>query len=164
MLSLLVTHTMNRNLHRYLIDLFPRHMIQYSSGYDLRFPHKRSWFESQLGNNIYFCCCCFLFAFVVFILIFFPFFIFNRFDNPPTSAFRYKITEGSRYFVLCIEIQSFLVFTLIMLAKQQFLTPRMKFLCSKTCLQGIYEHITFLIICFSNCLKLLHLLHTKTNC
>ena len=32
------------------------------------------------------------------------------------------------------------------------MTPRMKFLCSK---------ITFLIICFSNCLKLLHLSHTK---
>ena len=49
-----------------------------------------------------------------------------------------KITKGSRYFVLCIEIQSFLVFRLIMLALKQFLTPRMKLLFSKTCLQGIY--------------------------
>ena len=116
MLSPLVTHTMNRNSHKYLIDLLISHMIQYSSGYELRFPRKRSWFESQLGNNIYIllllfsvCVCCFYFD------IFF-FFIFNRIDNPLTSAFRYKITEGSRYFVLCIEIQSFLVFTLIMLA------------------------------------------------
>ena len=114
MLSLLVTHTMNRNSHKYLIDLLISHMIQYSSGYDLRFPRKRSWFESQLGNNIYFFvvfCLRLLFLFDIFSL-----FIFNRIDNPPTSAFRYKITEGSRYFVLCIEIQSFLVFTLIMLA------------------------------------------------
>ena len=75
MLSLLVSHTRYRNSHIYLIDLLTIHMIQYSSGYDSRFPRKRSWFESQLGHNIYFCCCCccFLFAFVVFILIFFPF-------------------------------------------------------------------------------------------
>ena len=109
MLSLLVTHTMNRYSHKYLIDLSISHMIQYSSDYGLRFPRKRSWFESQLGNNIlFFVVVFFLFAFVVFILIFFSFFIFNRIDNPPTSAFRYKITEGSRYFVLCTEIQSFL--------------------------------------------------------
>ena len=56
------------------------------------------------------------------------------------------------------------------------------FLCShSTCLliQAIFDHtnevfnaakhvyreyITFLIICFSKCLKLLHLSHTKTNC
>ena len=137
MLSLLVTHTMNRNSHKYLIDLLISHMIQYCSGYDLRFPRKRSWFESQLGNNIFLlllfsvCVCCFYFDI-------FSFFIFNRIENPLTSAFKYKITAGSRYFVLCIEIQSFLVFTLIMLAYQQFLTPRMKFLCSKTCLQGMY--------------------------
>ena len=49
-------------------------------------------------------------------IFFFSFFIFNRIDNPPTSAFRYKITEDSRYSVLGIEIQSFLVFTLVMLA------------------------------------------------
>ena len=111
MLSLLVTHTMNRNSHKYLIDLLTSHMIQYSSGYDIRFPRKRSWFESQLCNNIYFllllfpvCVCCSYFD------IFSFFFIFNPIDNPPTSAFRYKITEGSRYFVLCIEIQYFLDF------------------------------------------------------
>ena len=73
MLSLLVFHTRYRNSHKFLIDLLTIHMIQYSSGYDARFPRKRSWFDSQLGNNIYFCCCCFLFAFVVFILIFFLF-------------------------------------------------------------------------------------------
>ena len=66
MLSLLASHTMYRNLDKYLIDLFTSHMIQYSSGYDLRFPCKQSWFESQLGNNILFfllllfsvCFCC----------------------------------------------------------------------------------------------------------
>ena len=106
---------MNRNSHNFLIDLLTSHMIQYSSGYDLRFPRKRLWFESQLGNNIYFfVVAIFLFVFVVF--HFDIFFIFNRIDNPPTSAFRYKIIEGSTYFVLCIEIQSFLVFTLIMFA------------------------------------------------
>ena len=69
MLSLLVSHTRYRNSHKYLIDLLTIHMIQYSSGYDARFPRKRSWFESQLGNNIFFfllllfsvCVCCFYF-------------------------------------------------------------------------------------------------------
>ena len=116
MLSLLLTHTMNTNSHKYLIDLLISHMIQYSSGYDLRFPRKRSWFESQLGNNIYFLLLLFSVCFCCFYFDIFSFFIFNRIDNPPTSAFRYKITEGSRYFVLCIEIQSFLVLILIMLA------------------------------------------------
>ena len=56
----------------------------------------------------------FFFAFVVFILIFFFLFlfIFNRIDYPPTSAFRYKIPKGSKYFVLFTEIQPFLKFTL----------------------------------------------------
>ena len=75
MLSLLVSYTRYRNSHKYLIDLLTIHMIRYSSGYDARFPRKGSWFESQLGNNIKFCCCCFLFAFVVFILIFIFFFL-----------------------------------------------------------------------------------------
>ena len=113
MLSLLVTHTMNRNSHKYLIDLLTSHMIQYSSGpVAMIFAFHASDGGSNLSLVIIFifCCCCFLFAFVVFILIFFFFFIFNPIDNPPTSAFRYKITEGSRYFVLCIEIQSFLDF------------------------------------------------------
>ena len=62
------------------------------------------------SNKMYIPDCCVSFAFRCI------FCIFNRIDNPPTSAFRYKITEGSRYFVLCIEMHSFLVFTLIMLA------------------------------------------------
>ena len=88
MLSLLVSHMRYRNSHRYLIHLLTSHMIQYSSGYDLRFPRKRSWFESQPGNNIYFllllfsvCICCFYFY------IFFFFFICKRIDYPPTSAY-----------------------------------------------------------------------------
>ena len=110
MLSLLVSHTRYRNSHKYLIDLLTIHMIQYSGGYDARFPRKRSWFESQLGNTIFLlllfsvCVCCFYFDR-------FSFFIFNRIDNPPTSAFRYKITYGSRYFVFCTEIQPLLGFT-----------------------------------------------------
>ena len=101
----------------------------------------------------------FLFAFVVFILIFiFSFFIFNRIDNPPTSAFRYKIPKGSKYFVLFTEIQPFLEFTLTV---DQFLTPQMRFLCSKI-LYRVY--IKFRIFCFLTCPKLLHLSYTKTNC
>ena len=91
MLSLLVSHTKYRNSHKYLIDLITIHMIQYSSGYDARFPRKRSWFESQLGNNI-FCCCCFLFAFVVFILIFFPF-LSLCYEMDKTSIFMFEILE-----------------------------------------------------------------------
>ena len=72
MLSLLVSHTMYRNLHKYFIDLLTSYLIQYSSGYDSRFPPKRPWFESQVPQYYFiFCCCCFLFTFVVFILIFF---------------------------------------------------------------------------------------------
>ena len=56
---------------------------------------------------LFFCFCCFYFD-----LFFFSFFIFNRIDNPPTSAFRYKIPKGSKYFVLFTEIQPFLEFTL----------------------------------------------------
>ena len=55
----------------------------------------------------FFCFCCFYFD------LFFPsFFIFNRIDNLPTSAFRYKFPKGSKYFVLFTEIQPFLEFTL----------------------------------------------------
>ena len=63
-LSLLVSHTMYRNLDKYFIDMLTSHMIQYYSGYDLRFPCKRSWFESQLGNSILF-----FVVFVVFCLL-----------------------------------------------------------------------------------------------
>ena len=100
-----------------------------------------------------FCFCCFYFD-----LFYFLFFIFNRIDNPPTSAFRYKIPKGSKYFVLFTEIQPFLEFTL---TGDQFLTPRMRFLCSKI----FYRvYIKFRIFCFLTCPKLLHLSHTKTNC
>ena len=96
MLSLLVSHSMYRNLHKYFIDLFISHMIHYSSGYDFPFPHKRSWFESKLVNYIlFFVVVVFCLLFVVFILIFFCL-IFNRIDNLPTSALSYKITKGSR--------------------------------------------------------------------
>ena len=75
MLSLLASHTRYRNSHNYLIDLLTIHMIQYSSGYDARFPRKRSWFESQLGNNIYF------FVVVVFCLHLSYFDIFSLFSS-----------------------------------------------------------------------------------
>ena len=52
MLSLLVSHTMYINLHKYFIDLLSSHIIQYSNGFDFRFPHRRSWFDSQLRNTI----------------------------------------------------------------------------------------------------------------
>ena len=41
-------------------------MIQYSSGYDSRFPPKRSWFESKLVNYILFFVVVFCLLFVVF--------------------------------------------------------------------------------------------------
>ena len=136
MLPLLISHTMYTNSHKYLIYHLTSHMIQYSSGYDLRFPRKRSWFESQLGNNISFllllfsvCGCCFYFD------IFFFFFIFNRIDNPPTSAFRYKITKGSRYLVYrnsvfsCVHTHHACITAIF--------DPTNEDLCSKTCLKGI---------------------------
>ena len=64
MLSLLVSHTMYRNLHKYFIDLLTNHMIQYSSGYESRFPRKRPWFESQFCNTILY-----IFVVVVFCLL-----------------------------------------------------------------------------------------------
>ena len=113
-------------------------MIQYSSGYALRFPRKRSWFESQLGNNIYYflllfsvCVCCFYFDI-------FSFFIFNRIDNQPTSALRYKITEGSRFFCIVYRNSVFSCVHTHHACITTILTPRMKCLCSKTCLQGIF--------------------------
>ena len=88
MLSLLVLHSMYTNLHKYFIDQFISHMIQYTSGYDSRFPRKRLWFESKLVNYIlFFVVVVFCLLFLVFILIFFCL-IFNRIDNPPTSAFK----------------------------------------------------------------------------
>ena len=133
---------MYRNLHKYFIDLLTSHMIQYSSGYDSRFPRNRSWFESQLRNTIlYFVVVVFLFAFVVFILIFYCFLVFfNRIDNPPISAFRYKITKDSRYLYCVQKFSLFLCSHSLCLHNRAILilTPRMKFLSSKTCLQGIY--------------------------
>ena len=131
---------MYRNLHKYFIDLLTSHMIEYSSSYDSHLPRKRSWFESQLRNtNLYYFlvvfCLLLLFLFFFFLFFFF-FFIFNPIDNPPISTFRYKITKGSRYFVLCTEILPF--HTHHACITEQFLTLRMNFLCSKTCVQGIY--------------------------
>ena len=63
---------MYRNVHKYFIDLFNSHMIQYSSGYGSRFPRKRPWFESQLSNTI-------LYFVVVFSVCFFFFFFFLTF-------------------------------------------------------------------------------------
>ena len=88
----------------------------------------------------------FFFAFVVFILIFFfSFFIFNRIDNPPTSAFRYKIPKGSKYFVLFTETQPFLEFTLTIMQTSPYneypLTPH--FYIVKLGFTGVY--IFFLI-------------------
>ena len=102
----------------------------------------------------------FLFAFVVFILIFFffLFFIFNRIDNPPTSAFRYKIPKGSKYFVLFTEIQPFLEFTLTIMqtspCNEYPLTPH--FYIVKLGFTGVY--IFFLIFA----LKHRSLVHVRT--
>ena len=88
---------------------------------------------------LFFCFCCFYFD------LFFSFFIFNRIDNPPTSAFRYKIPKGSKYFVLFTEIQPFLEFTLTIMqtspCNEYPLTPH--FYIVKLGFTGVY--IFFLI-------------------
>ena len=101
-------------------------------------------------------------AFVVFILIFFFFFIFNRIDNPPTSAFRYKSQKAVNSLYFLHKYRLFLSSKSSCLHNRSiFLTPRMRFLCSKF----FYRvYIKFRIFCFLTCPKLLHLSHTKTNC
>ena len=87
----------------------------------------------------FFCFCCF------YLDLFFSFFIFNSIDNPPTSAFRYKIPKGSKYFVLLTEIQPFLEFTLTIMQTSPYneypLTPH--FYIVKLGFTGVY--IFFLI-------------------
>ena len=91
----------------------------------------------------------FFFAFVVFILIFFSlfFFIFNRIDNPPTSAFRYKFPKGSKYSVLFTEIQPFLELTLTIMqtspCNEYPLKPH--FYIVKLGFTGIYIFFLFLL-------------------
>ena len=138
MLSLLVSHTRYRNSHKYLIDLLTIHMIQYSSGYDARFPRKRSWFESQLGNNIFCCCCCcFLFAFVVFILIFFPFLSLT------ISTIRQLLHLGIKShkavdILYCVQKFSLFCVHTHHACITAIFDPTNEVLCSKTCLQGVY--------------------------
>ena len=89
----------------------------------------------------FFCFCCFYFD------LFFSFFIFNRIDNPPTSAFRYKIPKGSKYFVLFTEIQPFLEFTLTIMqtspCNEYPLTPH--FYIVKLGFTGVYIFFLFLL-------------------
>ena len=103
----------------------------------------------SLATIFYFYLFFFFFAFVVFILIsfFFSFFIFNRIDNPPTSAFRYKFPKGSKYFVLFTEIQPFLEFTLTIMqtspCNEYPLTPH--FYIVKLGFTGVYIFFLFLL-------------------
>ena len=89
----------------------------------------------------FFCFCCFYFD------LFFLFFIFNRIDNPPTSAFRYKFPKGSKYFVLFTEIQPFLEFTLTIMqtspCNEYPLTPH--FYIVKLGFTGVYIFFLFLL-------------------
>ena len=89
----------------------------------------------------FFCFCCFYFH------LFFLFFIFNRIDNPPTSAFRYKFPKGSKYFVLFTEIQPFLEFTLGIMqtspCNEYPLTPH--FYIVKLGFTGVYIFFLFLL-------------------
>ena len=91
---------------------------------------------------IFFCFCCFYFD-----LFFLSFFIFNRIDNPPTSAFRYKFPKGSKYFVLFTEIQPFLEFTLTIMqtspCNEYPLTPH--FYIVKLGFTGVYIFFLFLL-------------------
>ena len=111
-----------------------------------------------------FCCCSFLFAFVVFILISFfgVVFIFKRINNPPISSFRYKITKGSRYMLSCVQKSSlFLCSHSTCLHNRAMFDPKNEVFYAAKHVYRVY--ITFLIICFSKCLKLLHLSHTKNE-
>ena len=95
----------------------------------------------------------FFFAYVVFILIFFSsFFIPNRIDNPPTSAFRFK-SQKSVNIVYCLQKFSlFLSSHSSCLHNQSILDPTHEVLMQQT----FYRvYIKFLIICFLNCPKLL---------
>ena len=112
---------------------------------------------------IFFSFCCFYFDLLLFFFFsFFFFFIFNRIDNPPTSAFRYKIPKCSKYFVLFTEIQPFLEFTLTVSVKRRSIFDPTNELFMQQIFYRVY--IKFRIFCFLTCPKLLHLSHTKTNC
>ena len=176
MLSLLVSHTMYRHLHKYFINLLTSHMIQYSSGYDSRFPRKRPWFESQLAILFYilllyfsFCFCCFYFD-RFFSLTTSTIRQFLHIDNPPISAFRYKITKAvdilycvQKFSIFlcshstCLHIRAIFDHT-----NEVFMQQHITCFYAATRVYRVY--ITFLIICFSKCLKLLHLSHIKANC
>ena len=108
----------------------------------------RGW-NPSLATIFYFilfiffvCFCCFYFD-----LFFSLFLIFNRIDNPPTSAFRYKIPKGSKYFVLFTEIQPFLEFTLTIMqtspCNEYPLTPH--FYIVKLGFTGVYIFFLFLL-------------------
>ena len=90
----------------------------------------------------FFCFCCFYFD-----LFFLFFFLVNRIDNPPTSAFRYKFPKGSKYFVLFTEIQPFLEFTLTIMqtspCNEYPLTPH--FYIVKLGFTGVYIYFLFLL-------------------
>ena len=115
-LSLLVSHTRYRNSHKYLIDLLTIHMIQYFSGYALAFHASDRGSNPSLG--IIFIFCCFLFAFVVFILIFFPLFFLSLTVSTIRQLLHLGIKSHKAVDILyCVQKFSlFLVFTLTMLA------------------------------------------------
>ena len=87
------------------------------------------------------------FAFVVFILILFFFFIFNCIDNPPTSAFRYKITKAVNILYCLQKFSLFLSSHSSCLHNRSIFDPTNEVFMQQIFLQGIY--IRFLIICFS---------------
>ena len=99
----------------------------------------------SLATIFYFFIFFLLLLFLFLSFIFLSFFIFNRIDNPPTSAFRYKFPKGSKYFVLFTEIQPFLEFTLTIMqtspCNEYPLTPN--FYIVKLVFTGVY--IFFLI-------------------
>ena len=134
MLSLVISHTRYRNLHKYLIDLLTIHMIQYSSGYDSRFPRKRSWFESQLGNNIYVllfsvCVCCFYFDLLSFFISVSTIRQLLHLGIKSHKAVDILYRDRNSAFS-CVHTHHACITAIF--------DPRMKFLCSKTCLKGVY--------------------------
>ena len=130
MLLLLVSYTMYRNLHKYFIDLLTSYMIQYCSGYDPRFPRKRLWFEFQLGDSLLFllfsvCFCCFHFDLL---------FLFLSLIASTICQLLHLGIKSQKAVDILYCVQKFSlsrVHTYHACITEHFLTPRMKFLCSK---------------------------------
>ena len=107
----------------------------------------------------FFCFCCFYLD-----LLFFSFLFFSLTASTIRQLLHLGIKSQKAVNILYC-LQKFSLFlsshSSCLHNADHFLTPRMRFLCSKI----FYRvYIKFRIFCFLTCPKLLHLSHTKTNC